>query len=64
VTPFSAISHCESRRKYGQAMPCDPSPFLKEIPEELIEHASETAKQLVKSESGKSMFDSMRAAIE
>jgi len=58
------ISHCESRKKYGQAMPCHPSPFLKEIPEELIEHASETAKQPVAPESGRSMFDLMRAAIE
>jgi DNA helicase-2/ATP-dependent DNA helicase PcrA len=58
------ISHCESRKKYGQALPCHPSPFLKEIPEELIEHANETAKQPVKPESGKSMFDLMRAAIE
>ena len=58
------ISHCESRKKYGQSMPCHPSPFLKEIPEELIEHANETAKQPVAPESGKSMFDLMRAAIE
>jgi len=59
-----SISHCESRKKYGQALPCHPSPFLKEIPEELIEHANETAKQPVKPESGKSMFDMMRAALE
>jgi DNA helicase-2/ATP-dependent DNA helicase PcrA len=58
------ISHCESRKKYGQALPCHPSPFLKEIPETLIEHASETAKQPVKPETGKSMFDMMRAALE
>jgi len=58
------ISHCESRKKYGQSMPCHPSPFLKEIPEELIEHANETAKQPVTPESGKSMFDLMRAALE
>ena len=58
------ISHCESRKKYGQAMPCHPSPFLKEIPDELIEHASERGKQPVAVESGKSMFDMMRAALE
>jgi superfamily I DNA/RNA helicase len=58
------ISHCESRKKYGQAMPCHPSPFLKEIPDELIEHANERGKQPVAAESGKSMFDMMRAALE
>jgi DNA helicase II / ATP-dependent DNA helicase PcrA len=58
------ISHCESRKKYGQALPCHPSPFLKEIPEELIEHADEKGKQPVAAESGKSMFDMMRAALE
>jgi superfamily I DNA/RNA helicase len=57
------LSHCESRKKYGQAMPCHPSPFLREIPAELIEHASEQAKQPVPVASGKSMFDQMRAAI-
>src|SRR2546429_7689615 len=30
-----AISHCGGRKKYGQVMPCRPSPFLKELPEEL-----------------------------
>jgi superfamily I DNA/RNA helicase len=58
------LSHCESRKKYGQALPCHPSPFLKEIPEELIEHADEKAKEPVTVETGKSMFDLMRAAIE
>jgi superfamily I DNA/RNA helicase len=58
------LSHCESRKKYGQAMPCHPSQFLKEIPAELIEHASERGKQPVAVESGKSMFDLMRAALD
>jgi superfamily I DNA/RNA helicase len=58
------ISHCESRKKYGQAMPCHPSPFLKEIPAELVEHADEKGKQPVPAASGKSLFDMMRAAVE
>jgi DNA helicase-2/ATP-dependent DNA helicase PcrA len=58
------ISHCESRKKYGQAVPCHPSPFLKEIPEELIEHANETARQPVSAETGKGYFDMLRAAID
>ena len=31
------ISHCGGRKKYGQVMPCHPSPFLKELPPELVE---------------------------
>ncbi|MGD1089861.1 MAG: UvrD-helicase domain-containing protein, partial [Verrucomicrobiota bacterium] len=31
------ISHCASRKKYGQLMPCHPSRFLKELPLELVE---------------------------
>ncbi len=27
------ISHCAGRKKYGQVMPCHPSPFLKELPD-------------------------------
>jgi superfamily I DNA/RNA helicase len=57
------MSHCLSRKKYGQAMPCHPSGFLKEIPEEFIERADEKAKAPVTVESGKSMFAAMRDAI-
>lgn len=58
-----AISHCSGRKKYGQMLPCHPSPFLKELPAELVEHADEKAKQPVATESGKSMFDAMRQAL-
>jgi DNA helicase-2/ATP-dependent DNA helicase PcrA len=54
------ISHCTGRKKYGQVMPCHPSPFLKELPEELIEHGDEKGKQPVNTESGKNMFAAMR----
>ena len=33
------ISHCGGRKKYGSLVPCHPSPFLKELPPELVEHA-------------------------
>ena len=58
-----SISHCAGRKKYGQLLPCHPSPFLKELPDELVEHADEKAKQPVTSESGRSMFAAMRTAI-
>jgi len=57
------ISHCGGRKKYGQVMPCHPSQFLKELPEELVEHADEKAKTPVAAESGKSMFAAMRDAL-
>jgi superfamily I DNA/RNA helicase len=55
------LSHCEARKKYGQSMPCHPSPFLKELPADLIESAD--AKEPVKATQGKSYFASMRAAL-
>ena len=58
------ISHCSGRKKYGQVMPCHPSQFLKELPEDLIEHADEKAKTPVTSESGKNMFAAMRDALD
>ncbi len=58
-----AISHCGGRKKYGQLMPCHPSPFLKELPEELVEHADSNSKTPVTQESGKDMFAAMREMI-
>ncbi len=58
------ISHCAARKKYGQLMPCHPSPFLKELPPELVEHADEKAKQPVPVESGRSRFDALRSALQ
>jgi superfamily I DNA/RNA helicase len=56
------LSHCQSRRKYGQALPCHPSPFLKELPEDLLEHGDEKAKTPVTVETGKNLFAAMRTA--
>jgi superfamily I DNA/RNA helicase len=58
-----AISHCGGRKKYGQLLPCHPSPFLKELPEELVEHADSKSKKPVAHETGKEFFAAMRQAI-
>jgi superfamily I DNA/RNA helicase len=58
-----AITHCGGRKKYGQLLPCHPSPFLKELPEELVEHSDAKSKTPVGQESGKNLFAAMRAAI-
>ena len=57
------ISHCASRRKYGQLLPCHPSRFLKELPAELVEEAEAKDKKPVNQEIGKSLFDAMREAV-
>jgi superfamily I DNA/RNA helicase len=58
-----SISHCLGRKKYGQLLPCHPSPFLKELPEELVEHSDSKSKTPVAPESGKNLFAAMRQAI-
>jgi superfamily I DNA/RNA helicase len=58
------LSFCLGRKKYGETVPCHPSPFLGELPEELIEHAHEKARQPVAVQSGKSMFSAMRNSLE
>jgi superfamily I DNA/RNA helicase len=57
------LSYCLGRKKYGQVMPCHPSPFLKELPPELVENAAERSKQPVAVESGRNMFAAMRQAL-
>ena len=56
------ISHCGGRKKYGKLEPCHPSPFLKDLPSDLVEYADEKAKQAVPVEAGKSRFAVVRAA--
>jgi superfamily I DNA/RNA helicase len=58
-----SISHCAGRRKFGKIVPCQPSPFLAELPPELVEHESETAKKPVSADSAKNYFDAIREAI-
>ena len=57
------ISHCASRKKFGQSMPCHPSSFLHDLPDELVEHADEAAKRPVSAQSGRNQFAAMRAAL-
>ena len=56
------MSHCENRRKFGELIPCHPSPFLKEIPEELIVHGNES--EPVSEEAGLDFFASLKASLE
>ena len=57
-----SMSYCCARKKYGQLLPCHPSPFLKELPPELVEHADEKSKTPVSVNDGKNLFAAMRIA--
>lgn len=57
------ISHCGSRRKYGQFLPCHPSPFLKELPPDCCESAEGGAGEQVDAQGGDDFFAAMRAAL-
>jgi len=57
-----SISHCGGRKRYGQVMPCHPSPFLKELPAELVEHEDDKSHRPVSAEMGQSLFTAMREA--
>jgi len=58
------ISHCTGRKKYGRITPCYPSPFLRELPVELVEHAEEKARQPVAVDTGQDLFAAMRAGLK
>ncbi len=58
-----SITHCQGRKKYGQLLPCHPSQFLHELPEDLVEWSHEKAKKPVPPSAGKSLFDSLRAVV-
>jgi len=57
------LTHCTGRRRYGQLLPCHPSPFLRELPPHLVEHADERSNEPVSTESGKSLFAGLRAQL-
>ena len=59
-----SISHCQTRRKYGQSMPCHPSRFLKELPEDLVERGEDRMSEPTEQEQGKNLFESMRASLQ
>jgi len=58
------ISHCGARKKYGTPVPCHPSPFLQDLPPELVEHADERARQPVTPQSAKANFAILRASLD
>jgi len=57
------ISYCTGRKKYGQIVPAHPSSFLKDLPEDLVEHADAQSRQPVPPASGKQLFAMMRDSL-
>ena len=58
------VSHCSGRKRYGQLMPCHPSPFLRELPPECVEDGAMAGTAPVAHNAGSDLFAAMRAAIE
>jgi len=58
------ITHCTTRKKYGQPVNCHPSAFLRELPPELVEHADEKAKEPVTANAGKEKFAALLASLD
>ncbi|MFM7100012.1 MAG: ATP-dependent helicase, partial [Verrucomicrobiota bacterium] len=58
------ISHCGARRRYGQLLPCHPSPFLKELPPDCVENADQAGSTVVENGKGDDLFAALRAVLE
>lgn len=58
------LSYCSGRKKYGQLMPCHPSPFLNELPKELVQVEDGKAKKPVSMEVGQNLFAAMKRLTE
>jgi superfamily I DNA/RNA helicase len=57
------LTHCQGRKKYGQMFQCHPSPFLKELPTDLVVHGDVKGKEPVTVDTGKNLFAGLRAAL-
>jgi ATP-dependent DNA helicase Rep len=57
------LSYCLARKKYGQDFACHPSPFLKELPEELLEKISASTQKPVTQETGQNFFANLKQAL-
>ena len=57
------ISYCLGRKKYGQTVPCHPSPFLNELPKDLVEDANARSKGPVSKDKASQGFAALYASI-
>ncbi len=57
------ITMCSGRKRYGQLFPCQPSPFLGELPKDLVEQADSAQKKPVTQSDGLKFFEAMKASL-
>ena len=58
------ISHCETRNKFGQTTPCQPSVILNALPDKLVELADDVFNRPVSPSSGAAMFDALKSSLD
>ena len=58
------MSHCEYRKKYGEQIPGNPSPFLKEIPEDLLFYGNGADAEPASEKDGIDFFAGLKASLE
>ena len=58
------MSHCEYRKKYGEQIPGNPSPFLKEIPEDLLIYGNGADAEPASEKDGIDFFAGLKASLE
>ena len=57
------LSYCHSRTKYGQALPCHPSRFLKELPPQVVSNETDGSAAPATAERSKSFFSALRDVV-
>ena len=57
------LSYCLNRKKFGNSEKRHPSPFLLELPDELVDRASEQGKKPVSVAAGKKLFSMIQDVI-
>jgi superfamily I DNA/RNA helicase len=58
------LSCCRFRKKHGKLVPCHPSPFLKELPSELVERASDKPPERVTPAQGAEWFAAIKSDLD
>jgi ATP-dependent DNA helicase UvrD/PcrA len=57
------LSYCHSRTKYGQPLPCHPSRFLKELPQQVLINETDGSAAPATAERSKSFFSALRDVV-
>jgi DNA helicase II / ATP-dependent DNA helicase PcrA len=57
------LSYCHSRTKYGQALPCHPSRFLKELPPQVLINETDGSAAPPTPERSKNFFSALRDVV-